>query len=115
MSKPLSLWERVAEGRCDPPQRAVAVGSTGQPLSLWERVGSAGGDIGRPSQNPTPLEQVTELFGLGHTVTLYDLTNTFLAEGRVPKTRPKPTPLLPLGEGGRSDCALLTPVLEGPQ
>ena len=30
MSKPLSLWERVAEGRCDPSQI--------QTLSLWERV-----------------------------------------------------------------------------
>ena len=39
--KPLSLWERVAEGRCDPSQI--------QPLSLWERVASF-----RPKLNPSP-------------------------------------------------------------
>ena len=33
------------------------------------------------------FEQVTELFGLGHTVTLYDLTNTFF-EGEA-KTSPR--------------------------
>ena len=43
VSKPLSLWERVAEGRCDPSQI--------QPLSLWERV--AEGRVRAPN-NPAP-------------------------------------------------------------
>ena len=51
VSKPLSLWERVAEGRCDPSQI--------QPLSLWERVAEGRCD---PSQTqPLSLwERVAE-------------------------------------------------------
>ena len=63
VSKPLSLWERVAEGRCDPSQtqplslwERVAEGrcdSQTQPLSLWERVAEG--------QNPLSLwERVAE-------------------------------------------------------
>ena len=50
------------------------------------------------------FERVTELFGLGHTVTLYDLTNTFFegeAQGQ-PKARRGHS------KEKRSDCPLLT-------
>ena len=45
VSKPLSLWERVAEGRCDPSQT--------QPLSLWERV--AEGRVRAPNNPAAPI------------------------------------------------------------
>ena len=45
VSKPLSLWERVAEGRCDPSQI--------QPLSLWERV--AEGRVRAPNHPAAPI------------------------------------------------------------
>ena len=45
VSKPLSLWERVAEGRGDPSQT--------QPLSLWERV--AEGRVRVPKNPAAPI------------------------------------------------------------
>ena len=42
---PLSLWERVAEGRSDPSQI--------QPLSLWERV--AEGRVRAPNNPAAPI------------------------------------------------------------
>ena len=64
VSKPLSLWERVAEGRCDPSQiqplslwERVAEGrcdpSQIQPLSLWERV--AEGRVRAPNNPAAPI------------------------------------------------------------
>ena len=64
VSKPLSLWERVAEGRCDPSQtqplslwERVAEGrydpSQIQPLSLWERV--AEGRVRAPNHPAAPI------------------------------------------------------------
>ena len=50
------------------------------------------------------FEQVTELFGLGHTVTLYDLTNTFF-EG---EAKDQPKAQRGHSKEKRSDCALLT-------
>ena len=50
------------------------------------------------------FEQVTELFGLGHTVTLYDLTNTFF-EG---EAADQPKAQRGHSKEKRSDCALLT-------
>ena len=50
------------------------------------------------------FEQVTELFGLGHTVTLYDLTNTFF-EGQAAD---QPKAQRGHSKEKRSDCALLT-------
>ena len=50
------------------------------------------------------FEQVTELFGLSHTVTLYDLTNTFF-EG---EAADQPKAQRGHSKEKRSDCALLT-------
>ena len=50
------------------------------------------------------FEQVTELFGLAHTVTLYDLTNTFF-EG---EAADQPKAQRGHSKEKRSDCALLT-------
>ena len=44
-SKPLSPWERVAEGRSDPSQT--------QPLSPWERV--AEGRVRAPNNPAVPI------------------------------------------------------------